>query len=99
MVPIVLVLIMGWHVCVDAAATAAADTAQQAAEEASSGSQAAGTVELDEFGRDAGLMKRQEQAARAAKRQERALARKASARQDQVHNTHIMLQVVNICNI
>lgn len=60
-----------------AAATAAAERAQEAAEEqASSGSAIA--EELDEFGRDLGLMRRQEEAERAAKRKQRAAARKAA---------------------
>lgn len=68
-----------------AAATAAAERAQEAAEEqASSGSAIA--EELDEFGRDLGLMRRQEEAERAAKRKQRAAARKAA-----------IVQTVQVC--
>ncbi|KAK9800230.1 hypothetical protein WJX73_001691 [Symbiochloris irregularis] len=70
-----------------AAASAAADNAWQQAEGAANGSDS-GPVELDEFGRDVGLSRRQEAAHRAARRRERLAARKAVQQRSQGDAEH-----------
>lgn len=67
-----------------AAATAAAERAEAAAEERGEGASTSAPPELDEFGRDAGLMRRQEGARRAQRRRTRVAARKAALQRAQV---------------
>ena len=78
--------------CALAAATAAADRARHAAVERIAGNTSSGPVELDEFGRDAGLMKRQEQQHRAARRHERLATRTAVLQRSQVGTGWLMIR-------
>lgn len=81
-----------------AAATAAADNAWRLAEGAASG-EGAGPVELDEFGRDVGLSRRQEAERRAARRRERQAARKALQQRSKVAGMECCVFGWLSCNI